>query len=159
MGIRFLRLPRNLNIDRMIYDKVTEIYGVCPYCGDNKNVLITALHCMDRDEEQYFKLCENYYVKTYDLKYGTLEKGPECELNTFNFRKKYDEKGNRYFVWARKNFNCQKCGCVWQSEHYPMGLSQDPDIINDIMNKYIADNSAMISIGHDLRLGLREERR
>ena len=33
--INIIRLPKEINIDKRIYNKMLEVYGTCPYCNKN----------------------------------------------------------------------------------------------------------------------------
>lgn len=131
MGIKYTKLPDSLDVDKMIRERVVEIFGNCPYCGSER----TTYDCWDGSGET---------LEYYDSMCKTLD-GDEWEHR--------DADGFYYpkYNWVRMKFRCLKCGGKWESEYYPVGLTTSPSFIERFMSTNLTgENATLIVIKRDV---------
>lgn len=97
--INVINLPKELNIDNRIWNKMLEVYGTCPYC--NNNIL---------REEVYHTYDAGYYESVV---YETKDVGIRPIGKTGLFKKKE-------YKWEKIRFHCRKCDMIWDSPSYPI---------------------------------------
>ena len=126
MGIKYTKLPDTLDVDKLIRQKVKEVYGYCPYCASRRTV---SRFC-DVDGDTY----------DFDTKRMTLDG-----------RGYNDYNGDEMFSWARAEFRCRRCGGKWESDYYPIRLSTSPNFIKRLMDMNLTGkNATMIVIKRDV---------
>lgn len=123
MGIKYTKLPNALDVDKLIRQKVKEVYGCCPYCANHR----TVSEFCDVDGDDY----------NFDTTRMTLDG-----------RRDY---GDELFRWARAKFECRKCGGKWESDYYPIRLSTSPSFIKRLMDLNLTgENATLIVIKRDV---------
>lgn len=111
--INVVRLPKKLNIDNRIWDKMLEVYGICPYCNNN---------ALRADSYPY----DHTYFES--VIYEEKDDGIRPIGKTGLFKKKE-------YKWKKIRFHCYKCDMVWDSPSYPI-VGNDVDANNAIFHAW-----------------------
>ena len=112
--INVVRLPKELNIDKRIWNKMLEVYGTCPYCS-NENL---------REENPYNWDPDYSKAVTFEEKDAGIRPIGKTGL----FKKKE-------YKWKKIRFHCRKCDMVWDSPSYPI-VGNDVDANNAIFHAW-----------------------
>lgn len=147
--IKFISLPKQLDVDEAISDKIEEVYGVCPYCGQSDEVLCcsytdymqmaTSFHADPRFEDP---VAREFFskIKRSDFELEELRLNGKAPFFKTKMTKLYD--------WVRMLFYCPDCDCLWGSEKYPINLSSDTAVIQHIMEMHTQgyDSTALVAL-------------
>lgn len=147
--IKFISLPKQLDVDEAISDKIEEVYGVCPYCGQSDEVLC----CSYTDYIQAAKNLNNGFTfkNSVSKEFFSKIKRSDFEIEELQLNGKapfFKTKRTKLYDWVRMLFWCPDCDCLWGSEKYPINLSSDAAVIQHIMEMHAQgyDSTALISL-------------
>lgn len=112
--INVIKLPKELDIDKRIWNKMLEVYGTCPYCSNN-TLREESYHAYDRE---YFN----------SVVFEEKDAGVRPIGKTGLFKKKE-------YKWKKIRFHCYKCGMIWDSPSYPI-VGNDVDANNAIFHAW-----------------------
>lgn len=144
MKIKITKLPNDLNLDRIIKKRMAETYRRCPYCYDktfkkhldeikpprnNRETKYTEDDYKRADELSLKDVTGMYHLVRDNFVGAPIEKPiPGYKGNLF--------KKNKKFTWEYIHYKCGNCGIEWDSPEFPVGFSDDPEIINTIFENY-----------------------
>lgn len=147
--IKFISLPKQLDVDAAISDKIEEVYGVCPYCGQSDEVLC----CSYTDYMQAATNLNNglTFEDSVSKEFFSKIKRSDFELEELQLNGKaplFKTKMAKLYDWVRMLFYCPDCDCLWGSEKYPINLSSDAAVIQHIMEMHTQgyDSTALIAL-------------
>ena len=103
-NIKITRLPDMLNPNKMMEEKIFRTYGVCPFCGENKEW--DFRNGFDSNGVEILPIVDSWYGKHNES--GSI-------FSLFNFREKD-------MYWKRDHFECHTCGTQWKSPPYPKNI-------------------------------------
>ena len=99
--IKITRLPKILDPNRMMEEKIFGIYGSCPFCGENKKW--DFHNGVDSDGIEVSFVLEGWYGKH------------DQDSNPFSILRFWEKD----IYWKRQSFICHTCGAMWKSSAYP----------------------------------------
>lgn len=147
--IKFISLPKQLDVDEAISDKIEEVYGVCPYCGQSDEVLC----CSYTD---YMQMAASFHADPrfedpVAREFFSKIKRSDFELEELQLNGKapfFKTRRTKLYDWVRMLFYCPDCDCLWGSEKYPINLSSDAAVIQHIMEMHTQgyDSTALIAL-------------
>lgn len=109
-NIKIIKLPRQLDVNDIIFKEIKKKNMVCPFCGENRKYDFTRKTC---DGSKIYGVGSNYirseswYGKQNPVWYSIL---------------KFWEPNH---LWERSGFKCYTCGAEWLSEPYPIDIKVD----------------------------------
>jgi ribosomal protein L37AE/L43A len=93
---KIIKLPRDLDPNEMISDRMNEKYSVCPFCGESKkHTLLMGNEGTERDRWEIWYGKQKHWWHIW-------------------------EESHR---WKIDHWHCWKCGAEWESEAYPTDIS------------------------------------
>ena len=93
-----------LDPNRMIEEEIFGIYGICPFCGENRKW--DFHNGFDSDGVEDLPIIDSWYGKRDES--GNI-------FSILNFREKA-------MHWKRMHFECHTCGSQWESPPYPKNI-------------------------------------
>lgn len=147
--IKFISLPKQLDVDAAISDKIEEVYGVCPYCGKSDEVLCCSY-------TEYMRIARKFHAdptfkNSESKEFFSKIKVDDFELEELQLNGKapfFRTRKTKLYDWVRMLFYCPDCDCLWGSEKYPINLSSDTAVIQHIMEMHAQgyDSTALIAL-------------
>lgn len=102
-NIKITKLPKMLDPNRMMEEKIFRKYGVCPFCGENKEW--DFRNGFDSNGVEVLPITDSWYGKRDE---GSI-------FSIFNFKEK-----NMHL--KRDHYECHTCGAEWKSPPYPRNI-------------------------------------
>ncbi len=102
--MKIIKLPKEIDPNLLIEKQVSEKYGICPFCGENRKY----------DPKEEIKYLRQGSAKgIYGIKITTINTryGKQRPIWKHLFGEKYK--------WKYFEFTCETCGTIWQSDEYP----------------------------------------
>ena len=151
MNIKITKLPDDLDLDKIVKERMIETYRRCPYCFDKEfNKLLEQYKNNGMEPKDAHKRADDTLKRRVDYTciwtvekrkgdyYEKVEKPlPQSNTGIFSRKKKYK--------WQHIEFECTRCGMKWNSPDYPVGLCGDSETCNAIFNSYMNAREADIS--------------
>ena len=150
MNIKITKLPDDLDLDKIVKERMIETYRRCPYCFDKEFHRLLDKYIASGIKPKNAHEKADDVAKSYvdfNCIYTTEKRGnyyerikkplPQSNTGLFSRKKKYE--------WQHIEFKCQKCGMKWNSPDYPVGLCGDSETCNAIFHSYMNAREADIS--------------
>lgn len=113
--MKITRLPSEIDPARMIEERITEKFKICPFCGETRDSDKCLLDSIKRGES----------IK--DSLWGGVEKINYVPPKGWYGPAKGDILGNfipsRYHHWRIDCYRCHTCGAEWESDPYPTDIT------------------------------------
>lgn len=139
LNITITKLPRDLDLDKIVEKKMIETYYHCPYCHEKiyQEEYNRYLKKHPNDLQDVMDFAEYQATKSISYSIKKTEVNSETPLykpirkNNFFFIK------NKKYFWKHISYYCERCGMEWSSPDYPVGLCEDQETRNEIFQAYM----------------------
>ena len=139
LNITITKLPRDLDLDKMVEKKMIETYYHCPYCHDRiyQKEYNRYLKTHSNDLQDVMDYAE--YQATKQISYSIEKTKVNDEPLYKSIRKNNFSiiKANKKYFWKHVHYQCGNCGMEWDSPDYPVGLCGDQETRNEIFQAYM----------------------
>lgn len=139
LNITITKLPRDLDLDKIVEKKMIETYYYCPYCYEKiyQKEYNRYLKKHPDDPQEAMNFAEYQANEMISCSTKRTEINGESLYKSIRKNNFFIIKANKKYFWNHIHYQCGNCGMEWDSPDYPVGLCGDQETRNEIFQAYM----------------------